>query len=104
MDAGMCIGLGTDVSGGYDPSMLSAMRVAVVSSRLLASGVDKYDHADAITGNAKQDSGVDGEAAEGTSPSGASTDGAAADGPSSAAPKSPALNFKVSKKQLTVRS
>ena len=103
MDAGMCIGLGTDVSGGYDPSMLSAMRVAVVSSRLLASGVNNYDHVGTDTGDAKQDSGESGKASEGTSPS-AGIDGAAADDPISAAPKSPALNFKVSKRTLTVRT
>lgn len=30
---GVKIGLGTDVAGGYSPSMLSALRTAVITSR-----------------------------------------------------------------------
>jgi guanine deaminase len=45
--AGVKIGLGTDVAGGYAPSMLSAIRSAVVSSRMLEEGVDRYDYSTA---------------------------------------------------------
>lgn len=37
---GVCIGLATDVSGGYSPSMYAAIRQAVISSRMLETGVD----------------------------------------------------------------
>ena len=40
---GIKIGLGTDVAGGYSPAMLSAIRSAVTSSRMLQDGVDKFD-------------------------------------------------------------
>lgn len=39
-DMGLEIGIGTDLSGGYDPSMYSAIRQAVISSRMLEDGVD----------------------------------------------------------------
>ena len=35
--------MGTDVAGGYSPSMLSAIRSTVVSSRILEDGTDRYD-------------------------------------------------------------
>jgi guanine deaminase len=38
------VGLGTDVAGGYSPSMLSAVRHAVVASRALQDGTDNYRH------------------------------------------------------------
>jgi len=56
--AGVKIGLGTDVAGGYDPSMLSALRSAVVVSRLLKTGVDCYDH-DGAASEAGATSGKD---------------------------------------------
>lgn len=37
---GIHVGLGTDVSGGYSPSMYEVMRQAVICSRLLETGVD----------------------------------------------------------------
>ena len=37
---GINIGLATDISGGYSPSMYSAVRQAVVSSRMLNTGVN----------------------------------------------------------------
>ncbi len=39
-DAGVSIGLATDISGGYSPSMYQAIRQAVISSRMLEGGVD----------------------------------------------------------------
>ena len=39
-EKGITIGLATDVSGGYSPSMYSAIRQAVISSRMLETGVD----------------------------------------------------------------
>lgn len=39
-EAGVNIGLATDVSGGYSPSMYQAIRQAVISSRMLQEGVD----------------------------------------------------------------
>lgn len=39
-DLGIEVGLGTDLSGGYDPSIYSAIRQAVISSRMLEDGVD----------------------------------------------------------------
>jgi guanine deaminase len=41
--SGVTIGLATDVAGGYDPGMLSAMRACVFSSKLLESGVSCYN-------------------------------------------------------------
>jgi hypothetical protein len=38
------VGLGTDVAGGYSPSMLSAVRSAVLASRVLEDGTDRYVH------------------------------------------------------------
>lgn len=37
---GVTVGLGTDISGGYDPSVHGMVRTAALVSRLLASGVD----------------------------------------------------------------
>lgn len=37
---GVTVGLGTDISGGYDPSIWSMLRLAAVVSRVLASGTD----------------------------------------------------------------
>lgn len=37
---GVSIGLATDISGGYSPSMYQAIRQAVISSRMLQDGVD----------------------------------------------------------------
>lgn len=37
---GVKVGLGTDVAGGYDGSILSAIRNAVISSRMRGGGVD----------------------------------------------------------------
>lgn len=39
-ELGVEVGLGTDLSGGYDPSVYSAIRQAVISSRMLEDGVD----------------------------------------------------------------
>lgn len=39
-EQGVEVGLGTDLSGGYDPSVYSAIRQAVISSRMLEDGVD----------------------------------------------------------------
>ena len=35
IDLGVLVGLGTDVAGGYSPSMLSAIRNAVITSKAL---------------------------------------------------------------------
>jgi len=40
LDAGARVGLGTDISGGYSPSIFEAARHAMVAARLLESGVD----------------------------------------------------------------
>ncbi|MGO4842833.1 amidohydrolase family protein, partial [Rhizobiaceae sp. 2RAB30] len=37
---GLHVGLGTDVSGGYSPSLLDSARLSMVAARTLASGVD----------------------------------------------------------------
>ena len=37
---GVRLGLGTDLSGGFDPSVYSAIRQAVITSRLLNDGVN----------------------------------------------------------------
>lgn len=39
-DLGVEVGLGTDLSGGYDPSIYSAIRQSIISSRMLEDGVD----------------------------------------------------------------
>ena len=39
-DFGVDIGLGTDISGGYSPSLFDNIRQAVISSRMLEEGVD----------------------------------------------------------------
>ena len=48
LDAGISVGLGTDFAGGHDHSMLSAIRSAVLVSRLLSTGVDKYDYRSSV--------------------------------------------------------
>jgi guanine deaminase len=40
LDAGIRVGLGTDISGGASPSLLHNARQAVIASRMLESGVD----------------------------------------------------------------
>ncbi|WP_428377848.1 amidohydrolase family protein [Lichenicoccus sp.] len=40
LQRGLLVGLGTDLAGGYSPSVLDNARQAVLSARLLASGVD----------------------------------------------------------------
>jgi guanine deaminase len=40
LDAGVHVGLGTDIAGGASPSVLENARHAVISSRLLEAGVD----------------------------------------------------------------
>ena len=40
LDAGVHVGLGTDIAGGASPSVLENARQAVISSRLLEAGVD----------------------------------------------------------------
>lgn len=41
MDAGVSVGLGTDVSGGWSPSVLEAARQASLVSRYVAMGVEE---------------------------------------------------------------
>ncbi|KAJ5885380.1 Amidohydrolase 1 [Penicillium taxi] len=43
LDEGLTVGLGTDVSGGYSPSILEAARQACLASRLL-SHTSSYEH------------------------------------------------------------
>lgn len=45
-DLGVDIGLGTDVSGGFSPSLYDNIRQAVISSRMLEEGVDTTISAD----------------------------------------------------------
>ncbi len=40
LDAGVMIGLGTDIAGGSEPGLLSQCQLAVTSSRMLEDGVD----------------------------------------------------------------
>lgn len=40
IEGGVNIGLATDISGGYSPSMYNAIRQAVISSKMLQDGVD----------------------------------------------------------------
>jgi guanine deaminase len=40
LDKGVHVGLGTDVSGGYSPSLFDSARLAMIAARALASGVD----------------------------------------------------------------
>jgi guanine deaminase len=40
LDKGVRVGLGTDVSGGYSPSLFDSARFAMVAARALGSGVD----------------------------------------------------------------
>jgi guanine deaminase len=40
LDKGTHVGLGTDISGGYSPSMFDSARLAMVAARALNSGVD----------------------------------------------------------------
>lgn len=56
------VGLGTDVAGGPSPSMLSAVRHAVVASRALAEGTSDYrhnHHLDGGGGGREEEAGVD---------------------------------------------
>jgi len=43
-DYGVKVGLGTDCSGGYSPSILNAMRQAVMASNTLTFGRPESDH------------------------------------------------------------
>lgn len=38
------VGLGTDVAGGYNPCILSVVRSAVIASRVLEDGTERYRH------------------------------------------------------------
>ncbi|ORY65188.1 guanine deaminase [Pseudomassariella vexata] len=49
LDKGIGVGLGTDMSGGYSPSILEAARLACLVSRHLAMGDGKGGAADAAT-------------------------------------------------------
>ncbi|KAJ0410986.1 hypothetical protein ATCC90586_007140 [Pythium insidiosum] len=55
LEEGIKVGLGTDVSGGYSPSMLDAIRQAVMASKLVSIGqwsgkeADDTDDYDALT-------------------------------------------------------
>jgi len=40
MDQGVNIGLATDISGGYSPSMYQSIRQAAISSKMLEEGVN----------------------------------------------------------------
>ncbi|KAK0715297.1 hypothetical protein B0H67DRAFT_580398 [Lasiosphaeris hirsuta] len=42
LDKGVCCGLGTDMSGGYSPSVLEAARLAALVSRHVAMGGDEH--------------------------------------------------------------
>jgi len=44
LEAQVKVGLGTDVAGGYSPSMLSAVRSCVIASRVLEDGVEEWRH------------------------------------------------------------
>ena len=44
LEAKVKVGLGTDVAGGYSPSMLSAVRLCVIASRVLEDGVEEWRH------------------------------------------------------------
>ncbi|EWM24381.1 guanine deaminase [Nannochloropsis gaditana] len=44
LEAGVKVGLGTDVAGGYSSSMLSAIRSCVLASRALEDGVEEWRH------------------------------------------------------------
>ena len=43
LDKGAHVGLGTDISGGYSPSLFDSARLAMVAARALNSGVDAAD-------------------------------------------------------------
>lgn len=43
MDNGIHVGLGTDVSGGYSPSMMDAMRFAITVSNVLSMSKEVYE-------------------------------------------------------------
>ncbi|KAI9749869.1 MAG: hypothetical protein M1815_002222 [Lichina confinis] len=45
LDGGVTVGLGTDVSGGYSPSVLDAARQATLASHQIAVSEDGNDHA-----------------------------------------------------------
>eukprot|EP00755_Sulcionema_specki_P005707 Sspe_Gene.33502::Locus_16355_Transcript_1_1_Confidence_1.000_Length_1598::g.33502::m.33502/K01487/E3.5.4.3, guaD; guanine deaminase len=42
VELGVCVGLGTDIAGGYDPGMLNAIRHTVTTSLALHHGIDCY--------------------------------------------------------------
>ena len=46
MDAGVKVGLGTDIAGGAEPGLLAQCALAVTSSRMLHDGVDQHLPAD----------------------------------------------------------
>lgn len=49
VDEGITVGLGTDVSGGYSPSILEAVRQACLASRLLGHTASwQQDHRDVV--------------------------------------------------------
>ncbi|KAJ5615358.1 hypothetical protein N7537_000472 [Penicillium hordei] len=52
LDEGITVGLGTDVSGGYSPSILEAARQACLASRLLGqSAAWQRDHSQGVDGD-----------------------------------------------------
>ncbi|KAL4932360.1 chlorohydrolase family protein [Aspergillus undulatus] len=63
LDAGITVGLGTDVSGGYSPSILEATRQACLVSRLLRHAVNPASSNEESTalGGPKSESGSEGE-------------------------------------------
>lgn len=54
LDKSIKVGLGTDISAGYSPSMLDSTRSAMVSARMLESGVDA-GRSRALRGSARAD-------------------------------------------------
>ncbi|KAM3570564.1 hypothetical protein VYU27_007374 [Nannochloropsis oceanica] len=48
LEAQVKVGLGTDVAGGYSPSMLSAVRSCVIASRVLEDGVEEWRHGEEV--------------------------------------------------------
>lgn len=54
-EAGVTVGLGTDVAGGFSPSILSAVRAAVMVSHMLQDGVDHIDDRGSCGGSSSGD-------------------------------------------------
>eukprot|EP00877_Chromochloris_zofingiensis_P000040 jgi/Chrzof1/10036/Cz04g24270.t1 len=54
MHLGVKVGLGTDIAGGYSPSMLQAMRMAVINSRALRAAALMHAASDADLTKLKQ--------------------------------------------------